>query len=75
MISSGNTGHDFNGKSSGAGSLAIWMSQFKDLEIMDWSDKNYTGKAMKMGAGVQGFEANKAAYDEGLQVVTGECPS
>ncbi|KAM0722339.1 hypothetical protein Q7P37_001780 [Cladosporium fusiforme] len=70
-----NTGHDFNGKSSGAGSLAIWTSHFKDIEIMDWSDKNYTGKAMKMGAGVQGFEANKAAYDEGLQVVTGECPS
>lgn len=51
------------------------MSHFKDIEIKDWSDKYYAGKAMKMGAGVQGYEANKAAYDEGLQVVTGECPS
>jgi len=28
-----------------------------------------------MGAGVQGFEINKAAFDKGLQVVTGSCPT
>lgn len=70
-----NTGHDFAGKSSGAGSLSLWTHNLKDIEFFDWSDQYYTGKAIKMGAGVQGFEANAAAYDEGLQIVSGECPT
>lgn len=28
---------------------------------MEWSDANYTGQALKMGAGVQGFDAVEAA--------------
>lgn len=47
----------------------------KDIEFKDYSDKHYTGKAVKMGAGVQGFEVNKAAFEQGLQVVTGSCPT
>lgn len=70
-----NTGHDYNGKSTGAGALGLWMHNLKDIEIKDWSDKHYTGKAIKMGAGVQGGEAYKAADAEGLQVVGGECPT
>jgi len=70
-----NTGHDYNGKSTGAGALGLWMQHLKDIEFKDWSDKHYTGKAIKMGAGVLGVEANKAANAEGLQVVGGECPT
>jgi FAD/FMN-containing dehydrogenase len=70
-----NTGHDFAGKSSGAGSLSLWMHNLKEIEFVDWSDKHYSGKAIKMGAGVQGFEANAAAHNQGLQIVTGECPT
>lgn len=70
-----NTGHDFAGKSSGAGSLSLWTHNLKDIEFLDWSDQYYSGKAIKMGAGVQGFEANAAAYAQGLQVVSGECPT
>lgn len=70
-----NTGHDFAGKSSGPGSLSLWTHNLKDIEIKDWSDEYYTGKAIKIGAGVQGFEANAAAYQQGLQVVSGECPT
>jgi hypothetical protein len=51
------------------------MHYLKDIEFSDWSDKHYSGKAVKMGAGVQGFEVNKAAFDQGLQVVTGSCPT
>ncbi|KAL1304334.1 hypothetical protein AAFC00_000735 [Neodothiora populina] len=70
-----NTGHDYIGKSTGAGALGLWMYHLKDIEFKDWSDEHYTGKAIKMGAGVQGFEAYAAADARGLQVVGGECPS
>lgn len=70
-----NTGHDYNGKSTGAGALGLWMSHLKTIAFQDWSDEHYTGKAIKMGAGVQGFEAYDAADAQGLQVVGGECPT
>lgn len=70
-----NTGHDYNGKSTGAGGLGLWMSHLKDIEIRDWSDEYYVGKAIKMSAGVQGIEAYTAADSAGLQVVGGECPT
>ncbi|KAJ6526891.1 hypothetical protein DFH09DRAFT_1045946 [Mycena vulgaris] len=70
-----NTGHDYNGKSTGSGALALWMHHLKDISISDWSDSHYTGKAIKLGAGVQGFEAYGAADAAGLQVVGGECPT
>jgi len=47
----------------------------KTTEILDWKDPYYTGKAMKMGAGVQGFEAMAAAKAKGLVAVGGECPT
>ncbi|KAH7321613.1 hypothetical protein BKA65DRAFT_408007 [Rhexocercosporidium sp. MPI-PUGE-AT-0058] len=70
-----NTGHDYLGKSTGAGALAVWMHHLKDTEVLDWSDESYVGKAIKMGAGVQGFEAMAAAHEHGLVAVTGECPT
>ncbi|KAJ5770175.1 uncharacterized protein N7511_002226 [Penicillium nucicola] len=70
-----NTGHDYNGKSTGAGALAIWTHYIKDLKIHDYKDRHYTGKAITMGAGVQGFEAYEAAHEAGVQVVGGECPT
>jgi FAD/FMN-containing dehydrogenase len=70
-----NTGHDYNGRSTGAGALAIWTHHLKDSEVLDWHDENFTGKAIKFGAGIQGFEGLAAARKEGLVVVTGECPS
>lgn len=70
-----NTGHDYNGKSTGAGSVGLWMHHLKDIAINDFSSKYYNGKAMKMGAGVQGIEAYTAAHNQGLEVVGGECPT
>ncbi|KAH8884168.1 FAD binding domain-containing protein [Thozetella sp. PMI_491] len=70
-----NTGHDFFGRSTGAGALAIWTHYLKDTSIVDWSDDLYTGKALRMGAGILGYEAVEAANAEGLVVVTGECPT
>ncbi|KAI9371069.1 hypothetical protein BJX61DRAFT_48856 [Aspergillus egyptiacus] len=71
-----NTGHDYQGKSTGAGSLGLWMHHLKDIQIHpDYSDGFYTGPAMTMAAGVQGIEAYTAADKHGYQVVSGECPS
>ncbi|CAG8890503.1 unnamed protein product [Penicillium egyptiacum] len=70
-----NTGHDLLGKSTGAGGLAIWMHYMKDISIVDYDSPNYSGKAMKMGAGVQSFEASDAAYKAGLLIVGGNCPT
>ncbi|KAF4457088.1 putative isoamyl alcohol oxidase [Fusarium austroafricanum] len=70
-----NTGHDYLGRSTGAGALAVWTHYLKVTEVITWEDQYYKGKALKVGAGVQGFEALAAAHAEDLVVVTGECPS
>ncbi|TEA11815.1 FAD-linked oxidoreductase ZEB1 [Colletotrichum sidae] len=70
-----NTGHDYNGRSTGAGALAVWTHYLKGADIVDWADDAYVGKALRAGAGIQGFEAIAAAHDAGLTVVTGECPT
>ncbi|GAB1730145.1 hypothetical protein NU195Hw_g7452t1 [Hortaea werneckii] len=70
-----NTGHDYNGKSTGAGALGLWMHHLKDIKVIDWDDTHYSGKALKMDAGVEALEAYKAADTAGLHVVGGTCPS
>ncbi|KAF3018027.1 hypothetical protein E8E15_007098 [Penicillium rubens] len=70
-----NTGHDLLGKSTGAGGLAIWMHYMNDMSIVDYDSPIYSGKAVKMGAGVQSFEASDAAYRAGLVIVGGNCPT
>lgn len=69
-----NTGHDFAGKSVGAGSLSIWTHALKDIQFFDnyVDDSGYKGPAVKAGAGVQAFGLYKAANDKGLVVVGGE---
>ncbi|KAH6629017.1 hypothetical protein C7974DRAFT_358570 [Boeremia exigua] len=71
-----NTGHDYLGRSTGAGSLAVWTHHLKDIDhIPTYKSTEYNGAAFKLGAGVQGFEILAAARDKGLIVVTGECPT
>ncbi|KAF4626895.1 hypothetical protein G7Y89_g11260 [Cudoniella acicularis] len=68
-----NTGHDFNGKSAGAGALSIWTHNLKDITyIPEYSSSSYSGKAVKMAAGVQAYEVYEAARDYGVTVVGGE---
>jgi FAD/FMN-containing dehydrogenase len=68
-----NTGHDFLGRSTGAGALAIWTQSLKSITFTQWSDKTYTGPAVTVGAGVLGYEVLEAANAQGLTVVSGEC--
>ncbi|KAK2800327.1 hypothetical protein FQN49_008932, partial [Arthroderma sp. PD_2] len=70
-----NTGHDFHGKSTGAGALAIWTQGIKDITPMDYKSDAYTGPAMKIGAGVLGSEAYEVAHDNNVVIIGGACPS
>ncbi|KAF9630333.1 putative fad fmn-containing isoamyl alcohol oxidase protein [Lasiodiplodia theobromae] len=71
-----NTGHDYNGKSTGAGALAIWTHHLKSLSLItNYTSPTYTGPAIRIGAGVQGGEAYALASSAGLAVVGGECPT
>ncbi|KAL3295350.1 FAD binding domain-containing protein [Colletotrichum asianum] len=70
-----NTGHDHLGRSTGAGALAAWTHKLKDIEVTTWSDDLWSGPAIKMGAGVLGYEITEAGKSAGLVVVGGECPT
>lgn len=67
--------HSFLGRSTGAGALAIWTHHLRSIDFLDWSDSYYNGKAIKVGAGVLGYEALEAAAAQNLVVVTGTCPT
>jgi FAD/FMN-containing dehydrogenase len=70
-----NTGHDFSGKSGGAGSLSIWTHNLKSIKYIENYEApgtDWAGAAFKMGAGIQAYEIYKAANDHGLMVVGGE---
>lgn len=69
-----NTGHDYFGKSTGAGGLALWTHHLKDIEfIAKYMSPSYVGRAFKFGAGVQIFEAYRAANAAGVTVAGGGC--
>ena len=70
-----NTGHDYNGKSTGAGAVSIWTHNMKSIELKDYRSLSFTGKAMKMSAGVEVKEAYEFADSKGVMVVGGNCPT
>ncbi|OQE29394.1 hypothetical protein PENSTE_c002G02164 [Penicillium steckii] len=68
-----NTGHDFNGKSTGAGALGIWTHNLKQIDyIENYHSRKYKGPAVKMGAGVQAKEIYAKANELGFTAVGGE---
>jgi FAD/FMN-containing dehydrogenase len=71
-----NSGHDYLGKSTGAHSLALWTHYLKSLDLIkQYKSKHYSGAAIKMGAGVEGGEAQAFADMHSLAVVVGNCPN
>ena len=70
-----NTGHDYYGKSTGAGGLGIWTQFLKSFEVLDHQSLYYTGKAVKVGAGIQTEEATVMADSAGLTIIGGSCPT
>ena len=73
-----NTGHDFLGRSTGYGSLAINTHSFKDISFTtSYSGPgSYRGGAAIVGAGIQSRELYGAAAKQNppVVVVGGECP-
>ncbi|KAL6720635.1 hypothetical protein ACLMJK_002560 [Lecanora helva] len=70
-----NTGHDYNGKATGAGAIAVWTHYMKSMGTMNYTGSTYAGMALKFGAGVQTGEAYQYAHDRGLVIVGGNVPS
>jgi hypothetical protein len=74
-----NTGHDFMGRSTGYGSLAINTHSFKTMEwIKNYtgpSEDKWTGGAVKLGVGIQTRDLYTAAFNQSPKVVVvgGEC--
>jgi hypothetical protein len=46
-----------------------------EIDFIPWSDSYFRGTAMKIGAGVMGYQAAQAADAAGVVAVTGECPT
>ncbi|MCJ1266043.1 hypothetical protein MMC22_005925 [Lobaria immixta] len=68
-----NTGHDYLGKSTGAGGLSIWTHHLKNIDFLNYHSEHYSGRAVKYGAGVQGMEAYAATAKNNEVVVGGDC--
>lgn len=69
------TSISYLGKSTGKGALGIWTHNLKFIDIIEYNSKRYSGPAIKIGAGVQAYEAYYAADAHGLRVLGGECPT
>ncbi|KAG9236706.1 hypothetical protein BJ875DRAFT_371506, partial [Amylocarpus encephaloides] len=70
-----NTGHEFSGKSSGAGSLSIWTHNLNSIDyVAKFKDDvmPYNGPAFRGGSGVLARDLYKAADAQKLAVVGGE---
>ncbi|KAI2779933.1 FAD-binding domain-containing protein [Daldinia loculata] len=65
-----NTGHDFGGRSVGAGSLSIWTHHLKAMEfIPSYELGPYQGKAAQFGAGVESWEERNLMAAHNITVV------
>jgi len=72
-----NTGHDFLGKSVGAGALSIWTHHLKNIEFIEHykSDSGYQGSVFKVAAGVTVRELYQEAEKHKVTVTGGICES
>ncbi|KAF1831498.1 FAD binding domain protein [Decorospora gaudefroyi] len=71
-----NTGHDYLGKSTGKAALALWMHHLRGFDVLDaYTSQAYTGKAVKIAAGMMSDEVSARAHAHGLTVVGGNCAS
>jgi FAD/FMN-containing dehydrogenase len=71
-----NTGHDYLGKSVGAGALSIWTNNLKSIDFIpaySSASSSYAGPAMRLGAGVEVYELYEAANKYGVSALGGEC--
>ncbi|KAK7453948.1 hypothetical protein VKT23_011460 [Stygiomarasmius scandens] len=71
-----NTGHDFMGKSTGRGGLAIWTHYLQEIELLeDFESDAYCGPAFQASAGVSVEHMYDFAATAGYTIVGGDCPT
>ncbi|KAI1812807.1 FAD/FMN-containing isoamyl alcohol oxidase-like protein MreA [Poronia punctata] len=70
-----NTGHDFLGRSTGKGSLALWMHNLKETTFLRYSSDFYTGSAVRLGAGVEYGDVYPEASARGYRLAGGASPT
>jgi hypothetical protein len=63
------------GKSTGAGSLSLWMHDVQSTSFFDYSGPYYTGPAATLGAGLTGYQLNVIAQPYGKVFLAGACES
>ncbi|KAJ8085852.1 hypothetical protein PM082_004671 [Marasmius tenuissimus] len=69
-----NTGHDYMGRSTGAGAVSVWMHHLRDVTwIPSYRGLGYTGPAFKAYAGARSIDLVEAANARGHVVVGGQC--
>ncbi|KAI1210253.1 FAD-binding domain-containing protein [Annulohypoxylon truncatum] len=69
-----NTGHDFGGRSIGAGSLSVWTHHLKEMEfIPSYSIGPYRGMAAHLGSGVESWEEHNFMNDHNISIVSPGC--
>ncbi|KAI0173439.1 FAD-binding domain-containing protein [Hypoxylon sp. FL1284] len=65
-----NTGHDFIGRSTGAGSLSIWTHWLKDFEFVpEYEIGEYSGMAARVGTGIESWEMAAHMSDHNMTTV------
>lgn len=72
------TGHDLLGKSSGTGSLSIWVHNFRGITFTDKYKgankyKQYNGPVMRLEPGLVSYEVYEAAQKAGYRAIGGTC--
>ncbi len=71
-----NTGHDFVGRSAGAGSLSIWTHYLKSFEFLpDFTQAggDYRGMAARVGAGLEAFEQFNYMAENNMTLLAPTC--
>ncbi len=69
-----NTGHDYQGRSTGAGALSIWTHNLQGRNYLPtYALGKFSGKALHVGAGVVTQDIAEMAEDHDGSVVGGMC--
>ncbi|KAI0165160.1 FAD-binding domain-containing protein [Hypoxylon sp. FL1284] len=69
-----NTGHDFGGRSVGAGSLSIWTHWLKEMQfIPEYEIGEYSGMAAQRGAGAESWETHNFMVDNNITLAAPGC--
>lgn len=54
----------------------MWTHNLQGYEIIkNYTSENYTGPAVKLAAGTQGYQALDYLHEDGYRIVSGECPT